>query len=72
MVANANWRTRMESINIMSYLVKNSNASFMNEKIVKIILDYLKDRANSIRKEGVKLIIEVIDIHGQNLSLIHI
>ena len=57
MVASPSWRNRSESINIMSYLIKNSGPNFLNEKIMKIVTEYLKDRANAVRKEGVRLII---------------
>jgi serine/threonine-protein phosphatase 2A regulatory subunit A len=65
MIANQNWRIRAESINILSYLIKNSPISFLNEKIIKFVTEYLKDRANAVRKEGVRLIIKIIDQHGQ-------
>lgn len=65
MVASQNWRIRSESINILSYLISNSAVSFLNEKIIKIIIDYLKDRANAVRKEGVRLILDIIAQHGQ-------
>jgi len=32
----------------------------------KMIVDFLKDRANSVRKEVTKLIAELIDQHGQS------
>jgi hypothetical protein len=49
----------------LSYLIKNSGTNFLNEKNTKIVIDYLKDRANAVRKDGVKLIIQIIDQHGQ-------
>ena len=39
--------------------------NFLNEKIIKFIIDYLKDKANVIRKESVKIIGQCIDQHGQ-------
>jgi serine/threonine-protein phosphatase 2A regulatory subunit A len=66
MMVNQNWRIRAESINILSYLIKNSPPTFLNEKIIKFIIDYFKDRANSVRKEGVKLVLKVIEQHGQS------
>lgn len=65
MIVSGSWRTRSESINILSYLIRNSGQNFLNEKITKIIIDYLKDRASAVRKEGVRLIISIIDQHGQ-------
>jgi hypothetical protein len=37
----------------------------MSQKLNKIIVDFMKDRANSIRKEGTKLVADLIDQHGQ-------
>ena len=34
----------------MLYLLKNSQLNFLSEKIVKSIIDYMKDKANVIRK----------------------
>jgi len=65
MVSSPNWRTRSESINILSYLIKNSGVTFLNDKNTKIVIDYLKDKASSVRKEAVWLIIQIIDQHGQ-------
>lgn len=65
MIASPNWRIRSESMNILRYLIKNSTVSFLNEKVIKTITDYLKDRANSVRKEAVQLILEIIGQHGQ-------
>lgn len=64
-MSHQNWRVRAESINILAYLIKNSPLAFMSEKIVKFVLDYLKDRANAVRKEGVRLIVRIIEQHGQ-------
>lgn len=50
MMLHQNWRVRAESINILGYLIKNSPLAFLNEKIIKSVLDYLKDRANAVRK----------------------
>jgi HEAT repeat protein len=65
MMAHQSWRVRAESINILGYLVKNSPITFLSEKVVKFVVDYLKDRANAVRKEGVKLIVRLIEQHGQ-------
>lgn len=46
-------------------MIKNSQVNFLNEKIIKFIIDYLKDKANVIRKESVKIIGQCIDQHGQ-------
>lgn len=64
-MAHQSWRVRAESINILSYLIKNSPITFLSEKIIKFVVDYLKDRANAVRKEGVKLIMKLIEQHGQ-------
>ena len=45
-------------------MIKNSTPTFLNDKIIKIITDYIKDRANAVRKEATKLIILIIDCHG--------
>jgi len=50
LVVSPNWRTRSESIKILSYLIKNSQPAFLNEKMLKIIIEYLKDKANAVRK----------------------
>lgn len=65
MMLHQNWRVRAESINILAYLIKNSPLAFLSEKIAKSVLDYLKDRANAVRKEGVRLILKIIEQHGQ-------
>lgn len=31
----------------------------MNEKIIKQVLDYTKDKANAVRKEGIKLLSKI-------------
>jgi len=65
MIASPNWRVRADSIDILYYLIRNSPPAFINEKILKFIIDYLKDRASAVRKESVKLIIKIIEQHGQ-------
>jgi hypothetical protein len=65
MMGHQNWRVRAESINILAYLIKNSPLAFINEKVTKFVVDYLKDRANAVRKEGVRLIVKIIEQHGQ-------
>jgi hypothetical protein len=55
----------MQSIDLFFYFVQNSGKDFMNEKNTKILLDYLKDRAFSIRKGGIQLLSKVFDHCGQ-------
>ena len=64
MIAHANWRTRSEAITVLTYLIRHSLLPFMTDKINKTILEFLKDRAHSIRREGIALICHVIDHHG--------
>jgi hypothetical protein len=33
--------------------------------VVKFVVEYLKDRANAVRKEGVLLIVKLVEQHGQ-------
>jgi HEAT repeat protein len=65
MIASPSWRVRSDSIDILYYLIRHSPPTFINEKILKFIVDYLKDRASAVRKESVKLIVKIIELHGQ-------
>ena len=60
MVISPNWRTRCDSIKVLTYLINNSPVTFMNEKITKISTEYLKDKANAVRKQGIQLILDII------------
>ena len=64
MIAHANWRTRGEAITVLTYLIRHSPLAFMTEKINKTIVEFLKDRANSIRQEAIRLICTVVEHHG--------
>ena len=50
MIVHTNWRTRIESLEILGYLIKNSNPEFLGEKNITIIMDYMKDKAFAVRK----------------------
>jgi hypothetical protein len=50
MFVHQNWRIRADSIDIFFYLIKNSPVAFLDEKNIKYVVDFLKDRAYSVRK----------------------
>jgi serine/threonine-protein phosphatase 2A regulatory subunit A len=44
------WRIRVVSIDFLYYIIKKSGKDFINEKIIKQIMDYVRDRAFAVRK----------------------
>lgn len=53
---NPKWRVRAASADFLFYLVSKSGKDFVNEKIVKQLMDYLFDNAHSVRKVGINLL----------------
>ena len=56
LTTHANWRVKVSSIDILFYLIKESGPEFMNDKMIKLVMDFIRDPANSVRKEGIKLL----------------
>lgn len=56
LASSTNWRVKVSSIDVFFYLVKESGPEFMNEKMVKLVMDFIRDPAHSVRKEGMKLL----------------
>jgi len=45
-----NWRIRSASIEIIGFFAKEIGAEFVNEKIIKIIYDWLVDPVFAVRE----------------------
>ena len=56
LTSNPNWRIKVSSIDILFYLIKESGPEFMNDKMIKLVMEFIRDPANSVRKEGIKLL----------------
>ena len=46
-------------MDLLFYLMKQSGAEFVNDKIIKLITEYINDKANAVRKEGIKLLVKI-------------
>lgn len=57
---HTNWRIRAESIVMFFYFISRSSKEFMDEKNIKLAIDYIRDRASSVRKEGMKLLSNIL------------
>jgi hypothetical protein len=56
---HAQWRIRSTSIELLFYMIRKSGRDFMNEKAIKQVMDYLRDRVNAVRKEGVRMLSKI-------------
>ena len=61
LATNPNWRIRVSSMELLFYLVKQTGIELANDKIIKLMTDYISDKANSVRKEGMKLLVKIQD-----------
>ncbi len=50
LATHTNWRIRAESIVLFFYFISRSPKDFMDEKNTKLAIDYIRDRAFSVRK----------------------
>ena len=46
-------------MDLLLYLIKQSSGSCLNDKIIKLLLEYVNDKANIVRKEGIKLLVKI-------------
>lgn len=46
-------------MDMLFYFIKKSGVEFMNDKIVKLLVDYINDKANSVRKEARNLLVKI-------------
>lgn len=63
LATHTNWRIRAESIGLYFYFISRSPKEFMDEKNTKLAIDYIRDRAFSVRKEGMKLLANLAKLH---------
>ena len=46
---NKNWRIRLSTVEYMGFFAKAIGDSFLNDKLSKILLDWLGDRVYAVR-----------------------
>ena len=46
-------------MDMLFYFIKKSGVEFINDKIVKLLVDYINDKANSVRKEARNLLVKI-------------
>ena len=63
LATHTNWRIRAESIGLFFYFISRSPKEFMDDKNIKLAIDYIRDRAFSVRKEGMKLLSSLAKLH---------
>ena len=59
LATHTNWRIRAESVSLFFYFISRSPKEFMDDKQIKLAIDYIRDRAFSVRKEGMKLLTNI-------------
>lgn len=45
-----NWRIKVSSIEALGFFAKEIGAEFLNEKIIKLLMDWLNDKVYAVRE----------------------
>jgi len=59
-----NWRIRSATIEILGFFAKQIGAEFLNDKILKMLVDWLGDKVYGVREAAIMSVKTLVEILG--------